>query len=160
IDTCDLPGIIAAFDEHRPRRKARPVRGGAAVRLPDGHRTRRHSDDHDPWAVTPTARAARADDDLLDADDGRIFRLTLDPVGVHLDAVIEVSGGENRRRESRRRRCESNSCEHSDHHNSDGRGTPSLPRTGYAYDVLLLSKRIDADSPNARWATLQRSVKP
>src|SRR5215216_7915572 len=93
----------------------------------EGHRTRLHDQEREARVVMPTATAARSEDELLDTDVGRIFRLELDPVAVDMDRFVEVRSDEGRRRDVRRRRSESHGCERSDHHNSDGRGNPFLP---------------------------------
>src|SRR6266545_947712 len=106
----------------------------------EGQVTRRHSHDHDARVMMPAAVTTSTDDDFLDADVGRTFRLELDAVAVQLDRVVKVRGDEDfRPRDSeqvRRVGSESHGRERSDHRNSDGRGSPPLLRTQYAKDLL------------------------
>src|SRR3954466_4928782 len=60
--------------------------------MSERHRARLHSHDHDARMVMPSAVAPRTDDDLLDADVGRILRLELDAVAVLVQRVVEIRG--------------------------------------------------------------------
>ena len=77
----------------------------------------------------PAVAAIRREDELLDADVGRILRLELDPVAVQMDRVGEVRRDEVRRRDSGPRLSESYGRERSDHRHADGGGSPLLLRT-------------------------------
>jgi len=77
----------------------------------------------------PAAVAARADDDVLDADVRRIFGLEFDPIAVLLDIIDEGPGDETRRREASPHRSESDGSERRDHRNSGERRAPLLLRT-------------------------------
>jgi hypothetical protein len=77
----------------------------------------------------PAAVAARSDDDLLDTNVGRTFRLELDPIAVQLNLVGEVRSDESLRRpEMEPYGSESDSRDRSDDRNPDDRSTPLLPR--------------------------------
>src|SRR5215212_4695953 len=79
---------VAGLDEHRTVRRARSVRGGAAIRAVDeGHRAFLDRDDDYAWMVMPATAAARCDVDLLDADVDGILGLELHPVAVDVDRV-------------------------------------------------------------------------
>ena len=93
----------------------------------DGHLTGQHRRDQHPWVVMPAAVAARIEDDHLDADVGRAFRLELDPVAVQLDVVGDVRGDESRRMETNPCGPESDGRPRSDRRNSDDRETQLLP---------------------------------
>src|SRR5437660_9353060 len=79
--------------------------------------------------VMPATEPACSDIDLLSAEEGRIFRLELDPVAVDLGGLVEMADGDRRLRKPRSQRGESHTCERSDHHNSYSCGEPLLPRT-------------------------------
>jgi hypothetical protein len=91
----------------------------------------------------PAAGATRGDDDFLDADIGRVFRLELDPVAVHLGVVGEVRGDESRRREIRRQGCDSDSRERSDHDNAGGAATHLFLERNARISPLPLDMHMD-----------------
>jgi hypothetical protein len=76
----------------------------------------------------PAAVAARIDDDPLDADVDRAFRLELDPVAVQLDVAWDVPGDEALRVKTNPWGPESDGRPRSDHRNSDDREAQLLLR--------------------------------
>src|SRR3954466_8907473 len=100
--------------------------------MSERHRARLHSHDHDARMVMPSAVAPRTDDDLLDADVGRILRLELDAVAVLVQRVVEIRGDVvlgPRYSKHGSRGTESHRGEHSDRRSSNGRRDPLPFRT-------------------------------
>src|SRR6476661_7976265 len=118
----------------------------------------------------PAAGAARTEHDCRDTDDGRIFRLQLDPVAVQLDLLVQVRRNERRRREVKRRRSESDGCERKQrstggYEREDRRMRPEMCSLSdlqacECHRCSLLDAASEVSSLNFRRWTMLRRVRP